>query len=429
MREPVPEGSNMSSSEGHGNRCWLRGLRDLAQQWVQSNPDPAQKPPMDAYVDLMFAFGLAQLGEANAARELLTRGEEILADKDIAHTFLRGAFRYRITQALDRKPHAGPLPADLMDIHRGMVTFFTYVVDRLRWNSRILEPEQEINPYGRWNTRTSELDTRLFELADLTDPKEIVARVQRLLQAAPKGADGVEARARILEAALAAAPRVGEEFAREMLDLSQEAYDVLPEPVDDKGLAERTSFLETALFVAIHFNSFDHIPQLVRRFQSMLQSQRGVQAIHTLEKLAGRCFRGLRKLGMMEDLLAPMADLVLEGKDLASVDATGLRAFLLVASEWYSRGDGQGKPVLEAARALLLKGELQSREQTALACAYARTVGQAPVTEAQQRLEEIFTHVKGVKDTTTTSSHFSVSQLQLVESVVLGVTAGAEAPA
>jgi hypothetical protein len=40
---------------------------------------------------------------------------------------------------------------------------------------------------------------------------------------------------------------------------------------------------------------------------------------------------------------------------------------------------------------------------------------------AQKRLEEIFRQLRGIKDTYTTSSHFSVSQLDVVEAVVLAV--------
>src|SRR5205823_13123723 len=60
-------------------------------------------------------------------------------------------------------------------------------------------------------------------------------------------------------------------------------------------------------------------------------------------------------------------------------------------------------------------------ERTALASSYAQAVGQAPVEVAQKRLEEIFRQLKGVRDTYTTSSHFSVSQLDVVEAVVLAV--------
>jgi hypothetical protein len=411
-------------------REWMTGLADLTQKWVQDNASTMQKPPMDAYVDLVFSFGLARLGEAEAARDLLSRAQEGLAGKDDAHAFLLEAFRYRIRQALDGKPHTGPLPAELLNLLRGMVPLLNYVVDRLRRHSRILEPDQEIDPYRKWGARMSELDNQLADMADLTDRKEIAARVQRVLKGLSKGMEGVEQRAKVLKAALEAAPRVGEEFAREMLDLGQKAYDALPEPADVNALTERATFLEKALFVAAHFDSTEHLHPLVARFEAMLQSQSGSLAIQALEKLAGRCFRGLRKLGMrdqIDPLLRQMADLVLEGKDLESLDPAGLRAMLLVAEEWYFFGrDAQAEPVLQAVRKVLLSGELvtndhRAKEQTALAAAYARTVGQAPVAVAQKRLEEIVTSVKGVRDTYTTSSHFSVSQFDVIEAVVLAV--------
>jgi hypothetical protein len=52
---------------------------------------------------------------------------------------------------------------------------------------------------------------------------------------------------------------------------------------------------------------------------------------------------------------------------------------------------------------------------------YASAVGQASVEVAQKRLEEVFKSLKGIKDPYTTSTHFSVSQLDVVEAVVLAV--------
>jgi hypothetical protein len=155
--------------------------------------------------------------------------------------------------------------------------------------------------------------------------------------------------------------------------------------------------------------------------------------LQALDSLAGQCFRGLRKLNMrdqIEVLLRQMAELVLEGQDVKNIDfrkrengPAALRALLHVAGGWYYFAkDNQAEPILQAARTLLLQGEpLPPREQTQLASAYARAVGQAPVEVAQKRLEEIFKLLKGVKDTYTTSSHFSVSQLDVIESVVLAV--------
>jgi hypothetical protein len=405
-------------------RQWMTDLAELAQRWVRDNAGD-QKPPMDAYVNLYFAFGLARLGEADAARGLLAQAQAALAGKDEAHAYLLEAYRYRILQALDGKQHGGPLPVELLDKIKGMQTLQNYIVDRLRRHSHILEPHQRIDPYRKWGAKISDLENQLAELADLTDRKEIAARVHRLLKATPKGSEAAETRARVLRAGLDAAPRVGEEFGREMLEQTLPAYDALPEPENTSALEDQARLLERALFVAGHFDRVEHIHPLVARFQRLLQTQRGTQAVQALDTLARECFRGLRKLGMRDEidrLLGQMADLVLEGKDLSAVNPLALPALLLVAAEWYFFGrDAQAEPVLQAARAVLLKGDLPAKDQTKLACAYARTVGQAPVAVAQKRLEETFTSVKGVKDTYTTSSHFSVSQLDLIEAVVLAV--------
>jgi hypothetical protein len=439
---------------------WFRDLAELARQWVGQNTGPGPDPPTHAYTDLIFAFGLARLGEAKAAeaaRQLLSRAEGALPADDQAHATLLAAYRYRILQALDGCPHAGPLPAELLDKIQDNQSL--YIVDWLRRHSYILEPHQRIDPFRKWTRR--DLGSQLTELADLTDltdyeesyaranrllkaipgdlwrqlaeltdltdltdRKEIAVRVHRLLTAIPLVAETAKTRAKVLRAGLNAAPRVGAEFGREMLELTLPAYDALPQPENNiTALEEQAKLLERALFVAGHFDRVEHIHPLVARFQRLLQTQRGTPAVQALDTLARECFRGLRKLGMRDEidrLLGPMADLLLEGKDLSAVNPQALPALLLVAAEWYFLGrDAQAEPVLQAARAVLLKGDLPAKDQNRLACAYARTVGHAPVPAARKWLEEIFTHVKGVRDSYTTRSHYSVSQLELIEAVVL----------
>jgi hypothetical protein len=414
-------------------RQWLGELHDKAQEWAMDGRDPHQdKAQTYSYIELIFAFGLARLGELDASRGLLNSAKKTLGELDDAHQFLLEAFDYRIKQALEGKPHTGPLPDEKIEYMESMDRLLRYVADRLRKHSRVLEPDQRINPYRHWGARINDLERALVELADLTDRQEIVSRVDRLLKDVPKGSKGHEVRAKILRAGLEAAPRVSEDFARRMLDQAVPAYDALPEQQELAALMEQAAFLEKALFVAAHYGSDAHVHPLVARFERMLQSQRGPQSLPALDSLASQCFRGLRKLGMRDEidrLLSQMADAVLEGKELGAVDfhklghgPDMLKALLQVAAGWYYFGrDRQAEPVLQAARALLLKGELHPRQQTPLACAYAQTVGQAPVEVAQKRLEEIFTAVKGVSDTYTTSSHFSVAKLDVVESVVLAV--------
>jgi hypothetical protein len=415
-------------------RQWMTDLAGLAQDWLKESgaaSTPTAQTP--AYVDLLFGFGLARLGENDAARELMGRAKSALVSKGDAHSWLYNAYEHRIRQALDGKPHTGALPNDQLEYLEHVERLERYVVDRLRKHSVVLEPDQRINPYRHWGARISDFEKALAELTDLTDRNEIASRVDKLLrEGVPKGPRGNEQRARVLRAGLEAAPRVGEEFARKLLDQTVPAYDALPEAKEMAALMDQAQFLEKALFVAGHFGRVESVHPLVTRFQRMLQGQQGPQAFQVLDSLAKQCFRGLRKLGMRDEIdqiLRQMAELVLRGREVKAIDfkkeeqgSAALRSLLQVAGQWYYFGrDSQAEPILQAARGVLLANDLPPREQTMLACAYASAVGQAPVEVAQKRLEEIFRQLKGIKDTYTTSTHFSVSQLDVVESVVLAV--------
>src|SRR5262249_19814543 len=133
------------------------------------------------------------------------------------------------------------------------------VVDRLRKHSVILEPDQRINPYRHWGARISEFEKALAELTDLTDRAELARRVEKLLAEVPKGSKGGEGRARVIRAGLEAAPRVGEDFARKMLEQAVPAYDALPETKELAQLTDQAAFLEKALFVAGHFGRTDAV--------------------------------------------------------------------------------------------------------------------------------------------------------------------------
>src|SRR5439155_22753196 len=67
-----------------------------------------------AYIDLIFAFGLARLGEHDACNEVLFRATEVLDDEPHPHKFLLEAFSYRINEALQGRPAAGALTLDHM---------------------------------------------------------------------------------------------------------------------------------------------------------------------------------------------------------------------------------------------------------------------------------------------------------------------------
>jgi uncharacterized protein (TIGR02996 family) len=408
----------------HGQR--LRRLGGLARAWVeQDGPHPAS--PMRGYVDLLFSFGLARLGEADGSRELLARAKGILGGRDEVHTFLFGAFEYRIKQALEGKPPTGPLPPRLLEYLEHMDRQPRYEADRVRQHSYILEPDGRIDPYRHWGARISNLDRDLAALADVHDT-EVAGRVRALLNGLGNKPKDHEDRARILKAGLNEAPRVGEGFARSLLDEAPKAFDALPEAHDQQALVGQIQFLERALMVAAHFNSAEAIRPLVARFHKMLRAEGGRWADELIDCLGGPCLSGLIRLGLRDEadaLLTQMAGLILEGRDIEDVDPRSptwpkaLRALLHVAGGRYALGsERQAEPIMEAARIVLIRDDLPYREKTLLAVNYAATLGQAPVEVAQKRLEELFQKLAGIRDTYTTNRSFSLSQLDVIEAVV-----------
>jgi hypothetical protein len=417
--------------------CWLRHLRDLAQTWVLANLDRLYRPPTASYVDLIFAFGLARLGARAESYELLEQARAVLlASEDEAHTFLLQAFEYRIAEARDGKPHTGPLSAKLVGELEHMLPLFRYTVNRFRMDSRILEPDERIDCYRGVAYDVgdlSDLGQALVNLATLSDPKEIAARVSTLFENPPRGRRYEPTYEMVLGTALELAPRVNEKFAKEMLDRALQVCRASAEP-EVGELWDQAGLLEKAAFTAAHFGLADYIHPLVDRFQTILQAHREPQAIQAVEALADQYFRSLRKLGMRDEidrLLTRFVDFVLGGKDLDTLvnginfktdSPAPLTALLRVAGAWLDSGQAsQAHPVIEAAWALLLKAGFPPLKQTALACAYSATVGRMPTPAARERFEALFRDLKGVRDVYSTGTHFSSSMLRVIEAVVLAV--------
>jgi hypothetical protein len=418
-------------------REWFGELPDAAKAWsATASLVGAAAEATAAYIDLIFAFGLARLGETGAARSALTHACDALGHQDEVHSFLSRAFEYRIRQALEGKPHAGPLPDALSEELEPMDKMARYVVERLLERSRILEPDRAVDAYRHWTLRDDPLGKELAELSDLRDPKEIAPRALRLLNPgqAPKMALGKDARSRVLRAALDQAPRVGENFGRDLLARVVPTFDDLASSTEAGVLLDQASLLEKGLAVAAHFDQAEHVHPLLERFRKMLAAQQGDVGIQTIESLAAQCFRGLRRLGMrveIDALLAQMTQVLLAGHDARAptganlpTHPAALRALLHLAGGWYYFGrDRQAESVLQKVRGVLFTKDsgLLPKDQSQLASTYALTAGQAPVAMAQRRLAELLGSLPPIRDQLTTQSHYYLLHLNVVESVVLAV--------
>lgn len=441
-----------NSQRFRGVRPWLLGLCQTACDWSRAanaaQPTEGDAPTL-AYIRLLFAYALAKLGEQEASRDLIDAAKKVLGREE-PHQFLLQAFVYRIHLVQEGRQNLGPLSGELMEYLDKTLSppagssqaqddatkqkrMIRYVIDRLRQRLRVLEPIDKVDPYLHWEAKTDELATRLAEVVRLTDRRAIADTVLKLLREAPKGAKGHEVRARILRTALEVAPRVTEEFGLEILTAFGPTWEGLPEVVEVGTLIERAELLERGLFVAAHFGKTEHVQAMVKRFQTLLREHKGgMQSLKAVEKLAGESLRGLRKLGMREEidsLLELMAAVILQGDDLSAAAAkhernwpAGLRALLHVAGGWlYFGRERRAEPIIAAARALLAEQELSLQEQTALAVVYARTLGSATVEVIQKRLEELFEIVPNIRDSKTTIKYYSLMQLEVAEAVVLAI--------
>ncbi|HEY8503730.1 MAG TPA: hypothetical protein VIL46_04055, partial [Gemmataceae bacterium] len=301
-----------------------------------------------------------------------------------------------------------------------------------------LEPHEKFDPYRQWKRQQDELLRELSELPDVKKPEELKARITRLVKEGSKGKQSAEIRMCVLADSLPLAPRVGEEFT---LSLLQQVPPVLRATanVNDPTLSERQGkLLERAVFFAAHFDRVEQVQALVNQFTELLRSKSGSDLYRAIDLLAGECLRGLRKLGLRDEihrLLEEMRELVVRGQSLPQLRARGgaawpemLRTLLHLASGWLCFGWlDQAEPSLDEAREELFRQaaagdkKMPVHDYTKLARTYVSVLGQAPVDRALDRIEEMFRRMDGLTNTFTTATHYSRLHLNVIEEVVRSV--------
>lgn len=393
------------------------------------------------YVDLMFAYAHARLGDPSRTHEILKR-KTPTQGLDEVHRWLGRAFEYRIRQALEGRTDVTPLAPQLLAELAGEVTGTTdaakaqrmarYKIEQVRAHSRILEPHERVDPYRVFQQQfADDLGRELARLMDLTNRDELEQRLGELLSGELRGGDdGGEAR--IVTTALELAPRLGAEFAQRALARVIPTVDICTSGI------EKALLLERGLLVAAHFDQPAHVASLVKSFHGLLDSPRGGETLKGLDSLMGESFRGLRKLGMRDEIAQLLDRMALQVARMSSAagkgkpgelpsDPASLNLLLQVAGGWFYFGqDERAWPVLDQVRDLLIDGRLAGDFQTRhehlrMACAYAKALGKAPVDEAMLRLDDLFTHLRGIFDDKAMNSHYSQSKLNLVEAVVLSL--------
>jgi cellulose synthase operon protein C len=450
-------------------------LHQAARKWVA--PAPVNLP----YIDLLFAFALARLGESTAAKRLLDEArqamevplrepiadlaEEQPAVAAITSNYLYKAYRYRVDQALAGKPPRDPLAESLLvelDAIRAKARseefFFTaprgqkanpfagaeYNIARMREQSRILEPQGSQNPYITTGRQSDPVAKALGDLQSQREPSRRRDLVRRLYRQGVPGEDLGEVRLKVLLDELPRSPRDGERYTVELLeyvlallDPSTAAKNKDDYPDTSKRQGE---LLERSLFLAGHFDRGDIIQKLVSRFVALVKS-RPERAQHTLIKhVARQSLQSLRKMGLRDDidrLLSQIQDVILPGITLDDVRLryenqpaanwfTALQTLLNLASGWLTFGWGErAEPILDTARSELkprARGAL-TQDYIDLTRSYIRVLGQDCSERGLARIAEAFAIIPAdrIPNTYTTSPYFSRFHLNIVEEVILAL--------
>ena len=440
-------GGGQNQSDHHrALRARWRELMAAVNNWLAAPMMP--KNQTRVYVKLIFAYCLARMGEVVHGRDLLHQATEELDTTELVHLWMGMAFNFRVDQAAQGGSNREAMPEDLLRQLEFMEPLDRYKIDRLRSHSRVLEPHERIDPYRHWHRRYhDELFQTLAELKDLLDLKKVETRLRTLLTEHTQGVRGL----RVLATALEYAPRLGDEFATQLLS---RVDDLLGESAD---VIEKALLLHRAIYVAAHFghtprvNSLvmrlgDELPAIVDNYLKLDNQYNPVdkERIETVENLLQHSFRGLRKLGMRNELSAlygRIAELV-DTHDQPSMSsrrkaahsndtslARRLSLLLSVASGYYYFGNNDDADTTAAkVRHVLLEGKLPSVEQRRLAIAYVHCVALGNPELAVQRMFELFKRrpdgqrlLPKVEDTMTTSSHFSVSELEFIEACLLSL--------
>src|SRR6266542_3777041 len=155
----------------------VRELHGVVRGWIERSATAQKNAHLLAnlpYVDLMFAFGFATLGDPPTANKLVEDARKVMegpipvggsAQTDqavvaaIVTNFMFKALCYRVEQPLGGKPHAGPLSAEVLSAREAIdarcrsgpvnnpYKLAAHVIDRFRMQSRIAEPQERVDPY------------------------------------------------------------------------------------------------------------------------------------------------------------------------------------------------------------------------------------------------------------------------------------------
>ncbi|MGZ3423532.1 MAG: hypothetical protein ACXVEE_37065 [Polyangiales bacterium] len=387
----------------------LEGLLGRSAAAPRTRSAVEAKPEMTrAYVEHSIAYGLARLGSNDRARAIAREAQKKLDAKDPVHGFLVRAYGARIEQAIAGEGAHAALPAKIAAELNDLERFLRYKVDRLRQASQILEPLERLDPIGAFQRADADPRGDAFAPLRSLDNGDAIANaldgiVAKSLKETP------ENKARAFDAALDFLPQIPEPRAIAIAErVLANVADVPPLP--------RAQLYEEVLRVGGHFgearlvrSSLDALEPLVRTFDD--------SNVEGLAQLLGGAVRALRRVGLREDAIGLLSSVskIARGDSIPTVVAQ-----VQVAGGLAVLGrDDEARPMFE--RALQkLAGEVTVPDRLVLTRAIARGVASMKQEFALAVLHKLEQQLPKITDSYNTNSHFCLSVVAFIESLVLG---------
>ncbi len=370
---------------------------------TKRKPSSNEAPPelTRAYVSLLFAWGFARLGLDDLVRDQLALTEATIdlvepspgddydarMDQWTPHRWLHDAFHARIAQARAGFVVGAPLPASLMDWRERMKRFSAYKVDRLRQASRILEPAQ-VDPFGSFYRGTERDDGALVGLVKLP-PLELV---EALDSSGTESVRDLLTLIGLLPPSLAL-PRLRDAIGR-AASLSDE---------------KREACALLAITLAGHLEN----PELVK-----LALELTPPTTESVSTVLAETATLVRRAGLAQFGLDLTEQVIPSGTSFEDV-----RSALKLATVATALGGGGSEERLE--QALVAAHEalpgLRMPQRLDLTREIALAIGRTTPARAVAGVDQLMNALPEITDTFNTNSHFCLSVLNFMESMVLAL--------
>jgi hypothetical protein len=406
-----------------------------------------------AYVDLMFAFGHARLGDVAGARALMDAAwnrldrhqpvaglsNPIQPSTDPVHFFLLRTLCYRIEEAIRSNEHAGDIPSELRagfelieQTNRSwqQASHFCYGVERFRSKFRIADPYPNSDPYGPWK-RTSLILEQLTTTSDL-DSSELLSSIIRDQLSSVGGDDKTLDRFEFLKLALRRGRYIAVPLQMELLNLVDRYFeDFLRTQRHEKWeLAPFGSMFYLAMQFAAFHKRTEWIRSFVNRVVDLIHRDISSDARDLILSFLHPCVQKLCALDMQSDL-ANLLECVLTEESEPELRLTGkwpLEGSLALAmGAFFQRRLDVGQRIVNGVWTQFIDSEtnltIQGRPRMTaeFVATFLRSHTWCPIQVAMPAIENCLTKAPKVQCIFITQSHFSELHLQIGESAVLAM--------